>query len=149
MLKILLVDDSKYQRYLLKMELAPYGSCDEAEHGKEAVRLYSRALSQGAPYSLIIMDILMPEMDGHAAMEKIRELQCAQGVDAADMTPTVMLSSLEDTESILKAQFEGGAVAYLTKPFEASHLLDVLSGLELIENPRMSELNGADAEPSS
>jgi len=131
MLNFLIVDDSKYQRYIIELCLQQFGRCDQAEDGRQALELFQKTLESGKPYDLVVLDILMPEMDGHQALKKIMELQ----QDRDQRCKVVMLSSLDDPQNMMQAQLEEGADAYITKPFEDDTLIETLRNLELIENP--------------
>lgn len=140
--RALIVDDSRYQRYLIIQALDGRFTVDEAADGREAVTLFKAAQDQGAPYDLIVMDILMPTLSGHDALSGIRRLELAAGIPEARRTPAVMLSSLDDPANMLRAQFESGAQAYITKPFTQKNLLEALASLTLADNP----LGGEDVE---
>ena len=133
--KYLIVDDSKYQRYIIELCLNTYGTCEQAEDGEQAVALFQKALDQGEPYDLIVLDILMPVMDGHEALNHINALQDERGFAPEQRVKVVMLSSLDDPQNMMRAQFEEGALAYVTKPFEDQTLIEVLRNLDLIPNP--------------
>lgn len=131
----LIVDDSKYQRYIIELCLSQFGPCDEAADGLEAVELFRQAKEKGQPYDLVVLDILMPELDGHATLKRINELQQGQ----EERSKVVMLSSLDDPQNMMQAQFEEGADAYITKPFEDETLIEVLRSLELLPNPLLND----------
>ena len=81
---------------------------DTADNGKEAVRLCSEN-----DYDLIILDIMMPEMDGFTACKEIRKLK---------QTPVIMLSAL-GTEYDKLMGFELGIDDYVVKPFSPRELM--------------------------
>lgn len=137
MLRFLIVDDSSSARYLLRSYLGSFGECDEAENGREAVKLFGRALQGGQAYDLVVMDIMMPKMDGHAAVGMIRELEAKTG--AAEPVKVVMLSSLDDPRNMLRAQYEVGSDLYLTKPVELRTLHEMLVNLGLVNGPALAD----------
>lgn len=139
----LIVDDSKFQRYIIELCLSRFGSCDQAENGQQAVELFENALEQGQPYDLVVLDILMPEMDGHAALKQIIELQ--QDRDEDRRSKVLMVSSLDDPQNMMQAQFDEGADAYITKPFEDETLIEALRNLEIIPNPLESDTEEPEA----
>lgn len=143
--RVLIVDDSRYQRYLIAQALGGMFTPDHAADGREALALFQTALANAAPYDLVVMDILMPELNGHAALAAIRDLEAAHGLPVADRVPAVMLSSLDDPSNMLRAQFESGAQAYVTKPFTPTTLREALISLGLLDNPLDDE---AEAENS-
>lgn len=131
----LIVDDSRYQRHLIITALTGLFTCDEAANGREAVTLFTEAMVRGTPYDLVVMDILMPVLSGHEALASIRRHEEEAGLDADHRTPAIMLSSLDDPANMLRAQFESGAQAYVTKPFSPQTLIETLSSLGLSDNP--------------
>jgi two-component system chemotaxis response regulator CheY len=144
--RALIVDDSRYQRYLIVQALEGLFSSDQAADGREAVALYVAALEAGTPYDLVVMDILMPELNGHDALATIRRLEEAHRLSAQTRVPAVMLSSLDDPVNMLRAQFESGAQAYITKPFTPATLLEALISLGLVHNP-LGEEDAEEAGP--
>ncbi len=142
MLRILIVDDSRYQRQLVQSCLEGLGRCRLAADGLAGVTLFREALERGEPFDLVVMDILMPHLDGHTALSRIRTLDERAG--RPEKTKTIMLSSLDDPENMLRAQFEAGAGVYLTKPFEPADMFEALRALGLAENP----LDGGSCETS-
>lgn len=133
--RVLIVDDSRYQRYLVLQALADLFTAEEAADGRQALERFQAALEAGEPFDLVVMDILMPELSGHDALAGIRRLEEEAGVPEDRRTPAVMLSSLDDPANMLRAQFESGAQAYVTKPFTPKTLLEALASLSLVENP--------------
>ncbi len=140
--RILITDDSSYQRALLRQALEPYGEISEAAGGREACRLFAQALDGGRPFDLVLMDILMPGMDGHNALRIIRDIQDQAGVEPDGRVKVVMVSSLDDPGNMLKAQYEEGAAAYMTKPVDQALLVETLRGLDVLENPLSDEEAG-------
>lgn len=132
--RALIVDDSRYQRHLVLQALAGLFETEEAENGQQAIDLFAAARAAGRPFDLVVMDILMPVLDGHEALAGIRRLEREAGGDDAPQTPAVMLSSLDDPANMLRAQFDSGAQAYVTKPFEARTLHEALATLGLADN---------------
>ncbi len=104
---ILVVDDVTDNRQVLERRLTREGhrvSC--AADGREAL-----ALVQAEPFDLILLDILMPEVDG---FEVLRRLKAT--ADTSDI-PVIMISALDDLDSVVRC-IEQGAEDHLTKPFD-------------------------------
>jgi two-component system chemotaxis response regulator CheY len=139
--RALIVDDSRYQRHLIFQVIQGQFTADEAANGQEALDLFKAALEAGNPYDLVVMDILMPVLSGHDALAGIRRLEEAAGMSGGRRTPAIMLSSLDDPVNMMRAQYESGAQAYVTKPFTPRTLLEALASLELMENPLSAEEN--------
>lgn len=101
--KILVVDDEKVMVKGLKFNLENEGyEVDVGYHGKQAVEM-----ARNTTYDLILLDLMMPEIDGLQACMQIREFSSV---------PIIMLTARnEDTDKLLG--FEYGADDYITKPF--------------------------------
>jgi len=108
---VLIADDDPSIRLVLRhtMERSGYHVI-EVENGLEAVQVAIRQIPD-----LIIMDAVMPVMDGFRATEEIKKLEKCEAI------PILMATSLDDDQSIARA-FEVGASDYITKPFNWSVL---------------------------
>src|SRR5262249_50285710 len=111
--RVLIVDDDEAVRRLLRFELEAHEiETLEASNGREAVEL-ARAEKPGA----ILLDVLMPEVDGWATLRELKALPETRSI------PVVVLSVVE-TRAF---GFALGAFDYLIKPLERSALFEVLS----------------------
>lgn len=114
---ILIVEDTESLRKLTRKILEKEGfSVDEAEDGEIAFE----KISGETKYSLILLDIMMPKMDG---MEFIKTLRSFSEV------PVVFITALSDQRSQVLA-YENGADGYLIKPFSKALLLSVVRRFE-------------------
>jgi CheY-like chemotaxis protein len=107
-LKALVVDDAELSRIMLANSLNGVFSYEEAENGLLAVQKYQDAVKNGVPYDIVFMDIIMPEMDGKAALQKIREYEELNGLPR---TPIYMVSASEMLDGV-----EGLPEGLLRKP---------------------------------
>jgi diguanylate cyclase (GGDEF)-like protein/PAS domain S-box-containing protein len=109
---VMVVDDEATMRLFVRefLELSGYEVC-EAEDG-------ARALEQFAEHrpDAVLLDILMPEMDGFTACARLR------GMVGGSRVPILMMTGLNDAESIAKA-YEQGATDFITKPFNPAILI--------------------------
>ena len=134
-MKTLVVEDDFTSRCLMQRLLSPYGICDVAVNGREAVEAYRRSLESGARYDLLCLDIQMPEMDGHAVLREVHALQEKAGLFMFDKTRIVMTTVLDDSEDVLEA-FRSQCDAYLLKPIDGDKLVTCLKDLKLIDDDR-------------
>ncbi|PTN38636.1 response regulator [Desulfonatronum sp. SC1] len=131
-MKVLIVDDDLANRVVLQSFLRDKASrINMAANGEEAVQAFVMALDEQAPYTLILMDIIMPVMDGHGALETIREAEKDRGVSPGSEVKVIMVSCLEDQKNVCQAFFHGMATCYLTKPLSKEGLETALSGISL------------------
>jgi two-component system chemotaxis response regulator CheY len=131
-MKTLIVEDDFISRKLLQKILSPYGEVDIAVNGLEAVEAFGRSLTDGAPYDLICMDIMMPEMDGQTALKRIRAMERERGVSPTGEVTVVMTTALDDPKNVVEAYYKGGATSYVPKPLDKQMLLQLLKNLQLI-----------------
>ena len=131
-MKTLIVEDDFTSSLLLQEILKHYGPFNTALNGQQALEAVRTALDSGEPYDLICLDIMMPEMDGHEALQQIRALEDAKGIIAIKGAKIIMTTALDDSKNIL-ASFKGLCDVYLTKPVDKAKLLGELRKLKLIE----------------
>ena len=132
-MRILIVDDEPYNRILLQQMLKSVGECDLAVDGLEAVEAFSIAFEEGLPYNLVLMDIMMPEMDGQEALKSIRAYEQEQGVTGTQEAIIFMVSALDTESQVVEAFFRGRCTEYITKPIEKNRLFDKLQEYHLLD----------------
>ncbi len=125
-MRILVVEDDFISRRLLCRYLEPFGECDVAVNGEEAIEAVTIALSQANYYDLICLDIMMPGMDGHETLKLIREKEELNDIPLGQGSKIIMTTSLEDHKSIREA-FKASADGYVVKPVEKKKFLSTLS----------------------
>lgn len=112
MARILVVDDDKAINELIKVNLEL--------HGYDVIQAYNGiegfALAKQEYPELVILDVMMPEVDGYTVAQRIR--QCSEIAD----TPIIMLTALSELDNKVSG-FNIGVDDYLTKPFEIEELL--------------------------
>jgi two-component system chemotaxis response regulator CheY len=133
MLKCLIVDDDELGRELIAHYLDGYAECEMAENGVIAVQMFRTAFEGGTPYDLMVLDIVMPEMDGHAASKEIRQIEKDWGVPVNNGVNIIVLSSLNTPADVIQAYVSARSAAHLVKPVQPSKLLSTLSKLGIIK----------------
>ncbi len=112
--RILIVDDSAGARLLIETALRAQGhsrftSVDSAQAAFHALAMDAEPLNAPPEFDLILMDLLMPEIDGIEACRQIKS--CPRYTDV----PLIMVTA-EESPACLKAAFEAGAMDYVRKP---------------------------------
>ncbi|WP_461210718.1 response regulator [Desulfocurvus sp. DL9XJH121] len=128
-MRFLIVDDEFDSRRVMQKILYPYGYCDVAVDGEEAVEAFRSSLKGGEPYDLVCLDIIMPNVDGQQALREIREIETEMGVPDEQRVKAVMISALDDTKELHDAFFLGEATSYLVKPIRKKTLLNEIRNL--------------------
>lgn len=134
-MKTLIVDDEGYNRAFLKYVLRPYGECIEAEDGLEGVALFKTHLDSGEPFDLVLLDIIMPNMDGQETLLKIRRMEkevYGISLNSKDYSFIIMQTTLDDPQHFLDAYSKGRCNGYITKPIVSEELLEKLKKHNLI-----------------
>ncbi|MFY9978728.1 MAG: response regulator [Candidatus Sulfotelmatobacter sp.] len=130
-MRTLIVEDDFTSRLLLQSFLAQYGECHIAVNGTEAVAAFRAALENQQPYDLICMDIMMPEMDGQAAIQEIRAIEEAGGIISSNGAKIIMTTALDDVKNVVQS-FRSLCDAYLFKPVDTGKLRDHIRTLDLL-----------------
>ncbi len=109
--RILVVDDERLNRMILRRALESQGhSVEEAENGRQALEKLA-----AEPIDLVLLDLIMPELDGYATLEAVKADPRLKHV------PVIIISSVEELDSIVRC-IEMGATDYLPKPFQPAIL---------------------------
>ena len=109
---LLVVDDNEDNRYTLtrRLKRRGYDNVVTAAHGRHALDLLAER-----PFDLVLLDIMMPEMDGYEVLETMKADSKLRDV------PVVMISALDEIDSVVRC-IELGAEDYLAKPFNPTLL---------------------------
>lgn len=111
--------------------LSPYGVCDLAVDGEEAVEAFTLAMKEEEPYDLICLDIMMPKKDGQTVLKEIREIEERHNITGLDGVKIIMTTALNDSKNILEA-FKSQCEAYIPKPISKQKLLEEMRALGLL-----------------
>ena len=111
---ILVCDDAAFMRMMIKNTLTKggYNVAGEAENGAKAVEKY-KELSP----DLVLMDIMMPEMDGIQALKEIKKL---------DPNAKVIMCSAMGQQAMVVESIQAGAKDFIVKPFQEDRVLEAV-----------------------
>jgi len=129
--RFLVADDMEINRKLMWSLLMHQGEVDFANDGLQTVQAWKKALAEGKPYDLILLDIMMPEMDGQQALAEIRHQEAALGFDSGQEVKVAMVTCLGDYDNALEG-FKNGVADYLVKPVDKSKIEHLLHDLNLL-----------------
>ena len=127
-MKILIIEDEKLLADSLKVLLESKGFTVEAVYDGESGEAYAET----GVYDLLILDVMMPKMDGYAVARQVRAHRCS--------TPILMLTAKSELEDRI-AGLNAGADYYLTKPFDTRELLACINALLRRQGNEVNELS--------
>jgi two-component system, chemotaxis family, chemotaxis protein CheY len=122
-MRFLIVEDDLSGVMLLRKVLQEYGEIDDVADGPEAVEAFDRAWSEGKPYDLIFLDIMMPSLSGQQVLSIIRKKEMEMRLPQLKEVKVIITSALDSVDSVSQAFNEGRAFAYLVKPILKHHIL--------------------------
>lgn len=125
MLKTLIIDDEIQGYACIKSML---GVCDIVESGLIGVEYAETALKIKSYYNLILLDVVIPDLDGIEVIRKIRDLEKSYNIKSSSEAKIVVVSSRRDEPTILEA-FRNGATGWIDKPVATDLFLIKLKNL--------------------
>jgi two-component system chemotaxis response regulator CheY len=121
-MQMLIVDDDFTSRKLLARGVRDLGPSDQACDGEEGWEAYLSAFEEGAPYELILLDIVMPGMEGGELLRKIRAHESTHGLRGRQRCSIAMATVLTDKDSVL-GSFRDQADGYVVKPYSPGSVI--------------------------
>ncbi len=119
--KTLIVDDVAINQQLLFAKMSAAGmTCDACGGAEDAIMMMSEAVQKGNPYEIVLIDYLMPNIDGEELAKKIRN------VPEFGQSHLVILSSACGAEEIEKFKADGFS-GYISKPIRSRQMLELLA----------------------
>ncbi|OIQ51196.1 Chemotaxis protein CheY [Pseudodesulfovibrio hydrargyri] len=129
-MRALIVEDEFLSRKVLRSFLMTLFEVDIVVNGREAVEAFKLGHDENRPYDLILMDIMMPEVDGIEALQKIRALETKHNY--RPRVKVIMTTALDDPRTVIRTFHDGEASAYIVKPVAKDKLYAELEKLGLL-----------------
>lgn len=126
-MKILIIEDEKLLAESIKVLLTRKGFDVECVYDGKTGEEYAEL----GIYDLLILDVMMPEMDGYQVASQVRAKRCS--------TPILMLTAKSELEDRIKG-LNSGADYYLTKPFDTRELLACINALLRRQGGQVDEM---------
>ncbi|MBF0549700.1 MAG: response regulator [Deltaproteobacteria bacterium] len=119
-LDILFIDDNPTMQSVMENMLESFGlKAEMASSGEEGVAKLKDRMAHGKPFGVVLVDLVMPGLDGVATIEKIRESQ------SMEQLPIIMVTAFGREDAKKRAE-AGGVSAFLKKPIKKYVLLDTI-----------------------
>lgn len=128
-MRALIVEDEFLNRKVLTSFLSKIFDVDVATTGVELLKAFREAHDESRPFDLILLDIMMPELDGMEALERLRAEEKKLDVDTP--VKVIMTTALDDPNTVIRSFHDGAASAYIVKPVDRDKLFGELKKLGL------------------
>lgn len=144
-MRSLAIDDEFVALSKMVAMLEPFGQCDAATSGQQALDLFCKALKEASPYRLVTIDINLPDTNGIMLLGRLqREERRCEAPRARKLVVTA-----ESTTSNVLAALTGECDGFLAKPVRRAVLLEKLAALSLLtENVARTEAGESPDERS-
>ena len=130
-MKSLIVDDNHKNRKVLTAMVSELGECEAVDCGKKAVSAFKKAWEVWRPFDIILLDILMPEIDGIQVLCKIREIEIDKNIPEPHRVKIIMVTALSEKEVVFDC-LRKGCDDFLVKPIDDQLLFKKIKKLGLI-----------------
>lgn len=132
--KTLVVDDDNFiaETLVITLDLLGMKDVSKALNGAQALEQFERALQAGTPYSLVLLDILMPGIDGQEVLKRMRALEKQAGIPREAWSVIIMATALNSPKDMMDALLEGDCTDYIVKPIDEDNLRGMLIKYEFI-----------------
>lgn len=131
-MKCLIIEDNEFLREGLVLFLTGHAEIEVACNGREGVELFCQALESDKGFDLVLLDILMPEMDGQQALKLMRKAEKESSKPADKKSVIIMTTALNSPANMEEALWDGDCTDYLVKPIVRADLLAMLKRYGLL-----------------
>lgn len=130
-MRILIVEDDIVSSTMLTSIMSQYGTTVSLDSGTAVLPAFEKAHSEGTPFSLICLDIMLPGLDGQSILKQIRSWEATHGLLGLDGVKILMMTALSDRFNIMEA-FRAQCEGYIVKPISKSKVVEQLISLGCI-----------------
>jgi two-component system, chemotaxis family, chemotaxis protein CheY len=129
-MRSLVVEDTRVVQMILEKLLEPYGECQVAKNGAEAIDAFHQAYGEKRPFDLVCLDMGLPDLDGREVLSKLRAFEEARGVQTDQKVSVIAITAASDTATVRSVVEMGNG--YIVKPISREKLVENLVRLGLI-----------------
>lgn len=133
-MKSLVVDDDATCSAIFQAFLSKQGDCDAVLTGMDAIKAFTSSLNSGHPYDIILIDIMMPHMDGYEVLKTIRSIEADYKIAFPFNVKIILTTALDDYENRkIEQSLDPCSEAYIVKSAYPDDLYEKLAllGFEL------------------
>jgi CheY-like chemotaxis protein len=136
-MRILIADDNTINQKVLSNHLMLFGECDVANDGRTAWDMLRKSFHDDDPYSLLCLDIAMPEMNGYEVLSALRNFETEKEIPEDKKVNVLLITAFYDEKTLFKAQND--CQGYLLKPITKEKLVEKLSLMGFSEKSHLAE----------
>ena len=129
-MRILIIEDEFAALKKMEVLLTRYGHCDTATNGYKARELYTQAIQDGRPYSLITIDIELPDTSG---LDLLKYFSSVERKNPGSACRKIMITAHSSANNVVGAA--GLCNGFLTKPIKKEVLAKKLKALDITPQP--------------
>jgi DNA-binding response OmpR family regulator len=130
-LRILVLEDDASTCRLMQIFLDQIGECRIVSSGRTALDSFQSALDQGKPFDLLLLDIMVPEINGIDVLKKVRMIERSRGIHDRNRAKVIITSSLSDARNMERAR-SAESDDYLVKPVNRAKLFSTIRTMGLL-----------------
>ncbi len=131
-MKTLIIDDDASCRNVFKLFFEKFGKCDLCSNGSDGIAMFKEAFISEKPYDLVVIDIIMPDINGSEVLRMIRIEEDMCNLSDFFRTKVLLTTSLDDEENRnLAKNLTQEIEAYYIKSFANEGLQEKLQELNL------------------
>jgi two-component system chemotaxis response regulator CheY len=127
-MRLLIVDDDEKNRKLLAAMVGDLGQCDAVESGAEAVSAFTKAWEDWRPINLILLDLLMPEMDGRQVIRQIRSMEADKEISGEHRVKIIVVTAMSEKKLVIEC-LRNGCDDFILKPIDGQLLFNKIAKL--------------------
>jgi two-component system chemotaxis response regulator CheY len=129
-MKTLIVDDNIVNRSSIQKVIEDMGVNESAVNGQDAIEMFKLHLVHSRPFDLVLLDIVMPGMDGIKVLKALRDIEDEHKVKQSNRSKILMVTSHSHKDVVLAA-LKSGCDGYIVKPFRRDVLVKKLKELNM------------------
>lgn len=131
-MRILIAEDDQTSSKYLEKAMKKYGSVTSVKDGVEAVEAFIKAHEDQDPYDLLLLDVMMPKVDGIKVLKTVREIEESRKIVKEEQVKVLIVSALEKTSYVMSG-LTTDHEHYLSKPVTPTTIHEALVKLLLVK----------------
>lgn len=135
-IKTLIIDDHHTSIAILEVMLADHCECAVATSGEKGIALFEQAYKEHEPFQVVLLDIIMPDMDGIETLKRLRAIErpflsvpLYQG--QSNRSRIIMQTSSENPKHLVDSYMKGKCSGFINKPYSREEIIEKVLGIKI------------------